>query len=154
MLFSSAASAGSSSQNLIIKGVSTNTKKISFDLKNQTSLTLNSNSSSSAATNSANTNNTLKTGGNGTAMPFMNFNSSAASSSSNKILLGNSAASADSSIHKQLNYQILKTISNKNNAGAASNILSPNSGVNNLNNGVSLYSNMQGFKGKLLLMVF
>ncbi len=147
MLFSSAASSGSSSQSLTMQGVSAaNLKKISFDLKNQSSLTLGSNSSSAANNSTANI--ALKSTVNAAGMPFMNFNT--APSSVNKIMLGNSTPSVDSSIHKQLNYQILKTISNKNNsAAAAANILSNNNiTANNLSNTNSVHSNIQGFKGK------
>jgi len=81
---------------------------------------------------------------NGSGMPFTSFN---AALNTNKIMIGNSAALADSSIHKQLNYQILKTISNKNNTGVT-NLLSPNKNSNNIGNGGIIYSGIQGgFKG-------
>lgn len=144
MLFGSAAS--SQQQNQIVHGVTSSAKKISFDLKNQTSLTLNSTS------NNANANNSIKSIVNASGMPFMNYNNQAINNKNNKIMIGNSAGLADSNMHKQLNYQILKTISNKNNTGVT-NLLSPSSKTNNVTNGASLYANMQGFKGNNYLLV-
>jgi len=139
-----------------MQGISSISKKISFDLKKNNSLILNNNANISGTSNS------IKPGIDSNSIQFMNFQSTA---NPNKISIGNSTVNSENSMHKQLNYQILKTISNKN-TSTTSNLLSPssnniggssannsigNSGVNlnfSISNNSNSYSNIQEFKGK------
>jgi len=131
---------------ITMQGISTNPRKISFDLKNQTSLNLNnSNTNSSNRSNINSTsninNNTIK---NSSGIPYMNYNiNSINGNSNNKILIGNSTSNNDS--QKQLNYQILKTISNKNNT-VGGNMLSQH-GNSSGSVASNLYSNKQILNG-------
>lgn len=129
-----------SNSNLSMQGISgaSNSKKIKFDLK-PNHITGSSSHSISL---------TQKTPPINPGISFMNFNP--ATSQSNKIIIANSAVSSNScdNMHKQLNYQILKTISNKNNPTTTS------GGVNPLS--ATMYSNIStqipAFKSKKKLI--